>query len=253
MNSNTKFLKTISDELLSIKDRVRLLIGNANWAEEGKYKEECIKKYLRSILSPNLMVGTGFVKTNDDITKQIDIIVYDNKSPVYLKYGDFVILPSDFVYGIIEVKSKITTQILAEALEKAKHNRDVINSGVIAMLGFNGIFGFESDINFSNTSSVSTIKEYLRESWGKANHIVFNKDIFMKLWAGGNPALNDNISTYSTYRITDLAYGYFFSNMLEIVYSKAGICSIDHADSLYPLKEGKESNRLASWEIRKED
>ncbi|MRG88149.1 hypothetical protein [Salinibacillus xinjiangensis] len=38
-----EFQKTISKELYTIKDRVKNLIGDAHWGEEGRYKESVLK------------------------------------------------------------------------------------------------------------------------------------------------------------------------------------------------------------------
>lgn len=38
-----KFRISITQEIDSIKDRVRNFIGDANWGEEGRYKEALLK------------------------------------------------------------------------------------------------------------------------------------------------------------------------------------------------------------------
>src|SRR5688500_8916196 len=111
------FQKSITQELVTIKNRVRNIIDNANWAEEGRYKEAVIKKVIYSFLPRNLEIATGFVVRNDDhltgrngiISSQLDLIVYDTTVPVVFKEGDFVIVTDSAVRGIIEVKSKIKT------------------------------------------------------------------------------------------------------------------------------------------------
>ena len=56
-----KFQESITRELDVIKNRVRNLIGNANWSEEGRYKEAILKNVLRKFLPSNLSIGTGFI------------------------------------------------------------------------------------------------------------------------------------------------------------------------------------------------
>ena len=70
-----KYQKSISDELISIKDRVRNFIDNHHWGEDGRYKEIILSHVLRHHLPKGVSVGTGFVVNNTEITKQIDIIV----------------------------------------------------------------------------------------------------------------------------------------------------------------------------------
>ena len=69
------FQESITNELDAVRNRVRDLIGDAHWGEEGRYKEEILKKTLRKFLPNNVSVGTGFVTTVADISKQLDIII----------------------------------------------------------------------------------------------------------------------------------------------------------------------------------
>jgi hypothetical protein len=100
-----KFQKTITHELTLTKDRVQLLIGDSNWGEVGRYKEAILRKTISQFLPLNLEIGTGFIVGNSDyqygrneqISSQLDIIIYDNKSPVIFREGDFVILTENTV------------------------------------------------------------------------------------------------------------------------------------------------------------
>ncbi|HHI87436.1 MAG TPA: hypothetical protein ENK03_00645, partial [Candidatus Cloacimonetes bacterium] len=55
------FQKSITDELLIVKDRVRKLIGNAHWVTDGRHKESVLKDVIKRFLPKNISVGTGFV------------------------------------------------------------------------------------------------------------------------------------------------------------------------------------------------
>ena len=80
-----RFQVSITQELELTKNRVRDLIGNANWAEEGRYKEAILRKSISQFLPKNLSIGTGFIIANDDheygregrISTQLDIIIYE--------------------------------------------------------------------------------------------------------------------------------------------------------------------------------
>ena len=77
-----KYRESLSDELLAIKDRVRNLINDSNWAEEGRYKEVILMEILKSVLPSNVLLGTGFVVSDNDVkSTQIDIIIYKNNYP----------------------------------------------------------------------------------------------------------------------------------------------------------------------------
>jgi hypothetical protein len=101
-----EFQKSITDELKALQNRVRNLIGNANWGDEGRYKEAVLRNVIKNFLPSNISLGTGFIidKKNDgEIAKstQIDIIVYDNTYPVLFSSGDIVITTPANVIGII--------------------------------------------------------------------------------------------------------------------------------------------------------
>ena len=60
--SAKEFQESITKELEVTKDRVRNLIGNAHWGEEGRYKEEILKSTIRKFLPSNVSVGTRAVQ-----------------------------------------------------------------------------------------------------------------------------------------------------------------------------------------------
>lgn len=145
-----RFQESITKELDTIKDRVRNLIGNANWGDEGRYKEAILRNVIRKFLPTNLSLGTGFVikKNNSgiEISKQIDIIVYDNTIPVLFSEGDFVITTKENVKAIIETKTEIRNGDLQKIIEKAKRNREVIKKEI-----FNGIFSYKYKDDIDST------------------------------------------------------------------------------------------------------
>jgi len=125
------FHKSIGDELNVIRDRVRHLIGDAHWGEEGRYKEAILRNSISKFLPNQYSLGTGFVLIKDVeqaiVTSQIDIIVYDNSYPTLFKEGDFVIVLPQSVRGIIEVKTKINTVTnFAKAVKKINVNSKLI-------------------------------------------------------------------------------------------------------------------------------
>ena len=86
MPVNTRrFQESITRELEIIKDRVRDLIGDRHWGEEGRFKEAVLKNILRKFLPYNISVGTGFIvnsNNGNEISRQLDIILYDNTCQV---------------------------------------------------------------------------------------------------------------------------------------------------------------------------
>lgn len=121
-----EYHKSIADEFKAYQNRVRNLIGNSHWGEEGRYKEIILMNYLKRILPQNVSVGTGFIQGNKDMSTQIDIIIYDNTFPVLFSEGDFIVTVPENVVAIIEVKTKIHNYNLNKIIKKASNNGKII-------------------------------------------------------------------------------------------------------------------------------
>ncbi len=241
--------ESITAELMASRDRVRNFIGDHHWGEDGRFKEVLLMNHLKKILPSNVSIGTGFVKNGEQITSQIDLIIYDNSVPNLFSQGDFVIVLPESVYGIIEVKSKlISGKMITETIANANKNGEIIGNNI-----FNGIFGYETNISFSNSRRLTeSVKSGLIDNHGFINHISFGADFFLKYWPYGNPDYEDGIECFSIYEIDKLAFGYFFSNLIEFSHLRSGHPPISNTLSsfLYPISEGKETYRLRNLEVR---
>ncbi|WP_391116848.1 DUF6602 domain-containing protein [Psychrobacillus sp. L3] len=244
-----KYHESIAKEFEASRDRVRYFIKDAHHAEDGRYKEILLMNYLRRVLPSNVSVGTDFVKNGTEITKQIDLIIYNNSIPTLFSEGDFVIAIAESIYGIIEVKSKLPPgERCKRAIENANHNGRIIDREI-----FNGIFSYESAFEISdNVRCVGALRECLRESKGFINHISLGSKYFIKYWNEGNPVENDSISSYSFYKLNNLSFGYFISNLIETIYSESMDRDIESnlTNFLYPIEEGKETRRLRNLEVK---
>lgn len=90
--------------------------------ELGRLNETHLVKLLRDYLPPKFGIGTGFIVSGGDNPQespQCDIILYDalNNAPLY-KSDAWSIFPIEMVYGVIEVKTTLTTKELKDAFEK---------------------------------------------------------------------------------------------------------------------------------------
>ena len=74
---------------------------------------------LKRHLTKNVSVGTGFIVTQEKISTQIDIIIYVNKYQLMFEQGDFVIIPSESVLGIVEVQSSLDVAKATFAVDTA--------------------------------------------------------------------------------------------------------------------------------------
>lgn len=91
-NDYKAYHESITTELMASRDRVRHFIGGHHWGEDGRFKEVLLMNHLKKILPANVTVGTGFVKNGEQITSQIDLIIYDNTRPIPFSEEDFVIV-----------------------------------------------------------------------------------------------------------------------------------------------------------------
>ena len=264
------FQKSITEELRSVQNRVRNLIGNANWGEDGRYKEAILRKVIRRFIPSYLSIGTGFVvdlKRDFKVSKQIDILIYDNRIPPLFTEGDFVITTPINVRAVIEVKSSFRWNILRDAIEKAKYNGEIIVEGIRSREGrdiiheetkpvFNGIFFYDArSLRRRAENDKLRFKEALGHSEGYVSHLALGPHYFVRRWEreyaeyqgtrryllGDNECRNQ---FYNVYYIENLAFSYFISNLLNSLLGDK--IAIDRDWFLYPIPEGKEAHRLFS-------
>jgi hypothetical protein len=245
--NSLEYQKSIAHEFNATKNRIRYLIGSAHWGEDGRYKEVILMNFLKRFLPNNIEVGTGFIKDGDNISTQIDIIIYNSSLPLYFKENDFIIVQPKSVLGIIEVKSNPDRNKIAEAIFKASKVGEIIRENLI----FNGLFIFGEANNNQNHSSKllenprnGQFKDSLLDALLKnngLNHIVSNDGAFIKKWS--------EEEKFSCYAIKDLATSYFFSNLLDIINNRIELFGIPEAmyNHLYPIPEGKEN--FIKWNV----
>lgn len=229
-----EYHKSIAAEFKAYQNRVRNLIGNKHWGEEGRYKEIILMNYLKRILPKNVSVGTGFIQGNGELSSQIDLIIYDNTFPVLFSAGDFIVTTSENVVAIIEVKTQISNHNLKEIIQKANNNGRVIFNSTERSV-FNGVFAYNYLDKKENLKRQFSSLEYFimpqnkdeeviwTEKTGcQVNHIVLGSAVLIKFypyiriyganhWDITEPYLN-------IYDMPDdLALAYYFSNLQEFI------------------------------------
>jgi len=263
MPNYLEYQKSIAQEFKAQEMRVRHLIDDANWAEEGRYKEILLMNYLKRIIPKQFSVGTGFVRNGNSITTQIDIIIYDNSFPPLFSEGDFVVVPAVSVCAIIEVKSKIASSKISEYIEKANKNGETIFKGFFdesyrnrAELFFNGIFSYNMENQFSShKTNIQQLAPYQEErnvlDKHYTNHICLGGNNFIRYWKTGEGRRNQQ-KNYSFYKFENdnsgLAFSYFFSNLMYYLYSGAEHFDRDitpeYSRFLFPIDGGKEEYKV---------
>lgn len=242
MQDYINYRKSISHELISIKDRVRYIIGGQHWGEEGRYKEVILMDVLRKHLPKTVSVGTGFIMGENALSSQIDIIIYRNDFPLLFQQADFVIVPPEAVLGIIEVKSSAdNTTKINEAIDKLSRNADLVSDNV-----FTGIFAYDGPLNICNS-----LRDTLSQSRGKVKYLCLGSKLYLMYWYKPLNDLRTPISHYRIYQMEDLAFGYFIANLVHDVYhfTTGNAIPSSLTRMLYPIREGKEAYRLQGSEI----
>lgn len=267
MPNYLEYQKSVAAEFRALENRVRYLIDKKHWGEEGRYKEAILMNYLKRVLPKHLSAGTGFVRRCDEITKQIDIIIYDNTYPLLFSEGDFIISTAENVVAIIEVKTNIEPSKLGDYICKANENAKIIIGDTDKTL-FNGIFSYNmpgsvdnyidkiSEIDHKSMFTSSKAHEIIpREVYSCVNHLALGSELFVRLWPLGQDEENKTGEIkgvpepyYSVYQMDEgLAFSYFFSNLQEhLIRLATGNIKLDLPDDmkvyLFPLVEGKETH-----------
>ena len=106
--------KHLRDEFEEIKK------NDPHYGQRGAETEDVLKDFLNKHLPKRFAADTGIVIDHEDnISSQTDVIVYDSdNSPVYRAGSKLMILPSDNVASVIEVKSNLTKAELEDATKK---------------------------------------------------------------------------------------------------------------------------------------
>ena len=225
-----EYQKSIAQEFRAYENRVRNLINDANWAEEGRFKEIILMNYLKRITPKNVSVGTGFIRNNaGETTSQIDIIIYDNTYPLLFSEGDFVICTGECVLGIIEVKTRIQASLIADIINKASSNGRIIIDGWSSRNIFNGIFSYNIAGNIDNFYQyIEKVQLGINSDIGctMVNNIALgNKYSLNLLDKSGHQQKADGYISYDVYEMNNqnegLAFAYFVSYLLEIVYKRS--------------------------------
>ncbi len=236
----TKFYESINKELMAVKDRLESLIGDIHRPENGRYREALLKNMISRFLPKKYSMGTGFViNKNKEITRQIDIIIYDNSSPVLFSEGGFVVVLASSVKAIIEVKTFIgsTTELL-DIIRKNEENAQKIDiTFAQSQKMFNGIFCYECNL-FPETIK-NSLENFFKLNecsiFRKVSNISLGNKTFLHLWWSHKPY------SLKGYELPDLSFAYFICNLLISL-----DLDIEHESLLRPLES---KNPFEKFEI----
>lgn len=143
---------------------------NPHYAERGAETEDILIAFLNKHLPKRFAASSGIVIDHEDsFSLQTDVIIYDaDNSPVYRTGTKLMILPSDNVASVIEVKSKLDKAELEDAAKKISSvkklkrspitniDQPVTFSPLITTKPYGVVFAYESE------TSLETLTENLK-------------------------------------------------------------------------------------------
>ena len=133
------FAGSFAHELQALSQRIRNLISHTG--SVGTYRECLLQTLLRKSLPERYHVATGFIH---GCSRQLDILIYDriDYAPMF-REGDLVVVPSESVRAVIEVKTDLNAAAIRQSLSLLNEVAcfDDLNPPF-----FKGVFGFESSI-----------------------------------------------------------------------------------------------------------
>lgn len=254
MSGKINYHKSIGQELMSVKNRVRNLLGDeTHWLSDGKFKEAILKSVLSRHLPENIGAYNGFsVLRNNSATTEIDLILARKDQANLFKQDDFIITTPSNVFGAIEVKTSVDKTQLQFALHKLSDNAEKIRSDAyVTHLQKNfdgrdrdfapwfGLFSYEwkpsEDIlSIFNDAADSNFERVI-------NCACLGPDHFVRFWRGVKEEYdNDPFTGWELYRLDGLAVAYFIANMIW-----QGSKSTIESDNWFPLHKGKGSHSVA--------
>jgi hypothetical protein len=121
MTNKTTIIRQISEQLnrmlLTKSGQAELMAHNL---EKGLGNEQSLRDLLIDILPRRYGVAKGkVINSQGEMSRQLDVIIYDalNCPVLFIDENKNQIVPVEGVYGAIEVKTSLTSGLLAEAFE----------------------------------------------------------------------------------------------------------------------------------------
>lgn len=104
--------------------------------EKGSAREKILADFISKYLPGHVQaLHSGEVITVDgQVSPQCDILICDRSTPPLLDMDSYRIVPSECVYGVIEVKSKLDFKELVDACEKVRRVKQLPKSAFYPQL-----------------------------------------------------------------------------------------------------------------------
>ncbi|MEK7950453.1 DUF6602 domain-containing protein [Luteolibacter soli] len=232
--------ESLTQELESLKNRVRHFIDHRHPPTDGEWKESVLRSMLAQRLPDTVKVGRGFILRRDQPSSQCDVLLYRSDHPIPFCDGDCVFISEDAVLGVIEVKTRLDKDEFRQALGKlADIGAAFTRRGELPILG---LFSYEKQGDARKWFS-EIIPRICDTSLRKVDLVSVGCDHFAKWWqhdpSTAAPTNTTNRHAYAkwhSYTLRRMAAGYFIANVIDIV--TGGLASRN--DSIWFPGEGKE-------------
>jgi hypothetical protein len=233
------FHRSVTNELYSIKDRIRNLV--AHWPTDGEAKEVALRSVLRRHLPASVLVGRGFIVTAEQSSTQIDILIIDSSKPTLFREGDLFIVTPDAVLGVIEVKTQLRNrQQMAETLTKLTTIEELCRDATGRDQVWTGLFIFEGNEGLQE-NLLRAVGDAYQNNRRPVNCIACGKDSFIRFWSrGADINSTERGPVWHSYTLLSVAPSYFMGNLIDF------ISSVDHSSAgfaWFPMLGGKEQHR----------
>lgn len=144
-----RYLTSISAELTAQANRVRDLIGNKHWLEEGHHKEYLVKYALDRHVPSGVRVSRGFVVhplASEVISREQDLLFTDTHAlaPIFDQGGLTISLPQQ-VLAALAIKTKFSVTQLRDACATLNSVRCVAAQAGLSTPPWCGVLFFEPD------------------------------------------------------------------------------------------------------------
>jgi hypothetical protein len=162
----------------------------------------------------NVVIGRGFVITDSGPTTQCDILIYRADLPVLFRQGDLAFVTPDAVVGIIEVKSRATSQVVDEGLGKlAALGRKLGRHREHCCLG---LFIYEAE-TINHELILTKLQNECQHRSQIVNFINIGCSAFIRFWEYSPNGGDENYEQWHSYDLENMSAGYFLSNVLDFI------------------------------------
>jgi hypothetical protein len=132
-------------------------------ALKGQEAEKLVRRFLAEHLPKRFGVGSGFIIDQmNTLSKQSDVVIYDaHNCPVYRASDNASIFPSENVAAVVEVKTRLDKERLAEAFENIGAAKSLAKTAMpdlslpmpVATQTLGCVFAFESSLTMATLVS----------------------------------------------------------------------------------------------------